>query len=271
MDLGIIDLLPLAAAEGGEHAGPGFFGLVFYVGLVLAIIALLGLRMRQGIKARVFKDPITQASEQMYLFVEGMCVNIIGSRGRKYVPFIGTLWMVIFVGNSLALFFPTSPTADLSFNLSMALIAVSYVQYEGIKGHADHLRAQGKGAFTAWFIGFFRHLRHFAGPKMGGLVGIVMPFVLFPIEVISELMKNVSLSLRLYGNIHGGHTAVEALNEIGKPVYFPLGGLLLLVKLLTVVVQSLVFTLLTCVYIALVTHHEEDHGDQPSHRPAMAH
>jgi len=261
------NLLPIAETQGSEPEGPGYFGLVFYVGLTLLLIAIAIWQVRKGLGERVFKNPITQAGEQMYLFIESMCLNIIGERGRKYIPFIGTLWMVIFVGNTVSLFFAAAPTADLSFNLAMALIAVSYVQYEGIKGHADHLRHMGVGAFSAWFIGFFRHLRHFGGPKMSGIVGLLMPFVLFPIELISELMKNVSLSLRLFGNMHGGHAAVEALNKVGEPIYLPIGGFLLIVKLLTVVVQALVFTLLTCVYISLVTHHEEE----PATELAVAH
>ncbi len=232
------------------------------VGLVIGWV-------RKGLSERVFKSPFTQAGEQMYLFVEGMCVNIIGPHGRKYIPFIGTLWMVIFVGNTVALFFPTSPTADISFNLAMAVISVAYVQYEGIKGHADHLRAKGRDPLSAWGAGFFLHLRHFAGPKLPVFMAIFLTPLLFAVELVSELMKNVSLSLRLFGNMHGGHAAVEALNEVGKPIYLPLGGFLLVVKLLTVIVQALVFTLLTCVYISLVTHHDESHDE--GHAPAAAH
>lgn len=265
--------LPIAAAE-----GPSYAGLVFYVALVLLVIGIVVVQAKKGLKERVFKNKFTQHAEQMYLFVDSLCVNIIGSHGRKYIPFIGTLWLFIFVSNSVALFFPTAPTADFSFNLAIALIAVFYVQFEGIKGHADHLRHEGKDPFSAWIGGFFRHMRHFAGPTMGrnGIievaVAIVMPILLFPIELVSELMKNVSLSLRLFGNIHGGHVAVESLNHLwapfamnGSDVYMPLGGLLILVKLLTVIVQALVFCLLTCVYIGLVTHHEEPHGE---HAPA---
>lgn len=274
MDLLRANTLPLASS-GGEHEGPGFFGLVFYVCLVLLIISVLVWRARSGMHEKVFKNPITQLAEQMYLFVEGMCINIIGIHGRKYIPFIGTLWMVIFVSNTVALFFPSAPSADLSFNLAMALVAISYVQFEGIKGHADGMIHRGEPKASAWFKGFFKHMRHFAGPPMGKgtfielMVAVVMPLLLFPIEIVSELMKNVSLSLRLFGNIHGGHTAVEALNTIGSP-YIPLGGFLLLVKLLTVVVQALVFTLLTCVYISLVTHHGGDHGEA-HHKPVHAH
>src|ERR1051325_11996925 len=116
MDFPRYNLFPIAEAGGGEHEGPGYFGLVFYVGFVLILIALLVWQVRKGLGERVFKNPLTQAAEQMYLFIENMCVNIIGGHGRKYIPFIGTLWLVIFVGNTVALFFPTSPTADLSFN-----------------------------------------------------------------------------------------------------------------------------------------------------------
>lgn len=261
------NLLPIAEAAAGEPEAPSFFGLLFYVVLTLLIIAFLVWQTRKGLTGRVFKKPITQLAEQMYLFIESMLLNIIGPHGKKYIPFIGTLWMVIFVGNTVALFFPEAPTADLSFNLAMALIAVCYVQYEGIKGHADSMIKRGRDPFSAWFIGFFKHLSHFAGPKMNGLMIILTP-ILFCVEIISELMKNVSLSLRLFGNIHGGHVAVEALNAVGKPIFFPVGGLLLIVKLLTVVVQALVFTLLTSVYISLVTHEDHDDHDGADHGDA---
>lgn len=265
MDVRTINMLPLASA-GGEHEGPGYFGLVFYVGLVLLIIAFLVARTRAGLNEKVFKNPITQAAEQMYLFVEAMVLNIIGPHGRKYIPFIGTLWMVIFISNGVALFFASAPSADLSFNLAMALIAIAYVQHEGIKGHADHLIHHGEGKVMAWVKGFFLHMRHFAGPKLPVLMAIFLTPLLFVVELISELMKNVSLSLRLFGNIHGGHTAVEALNTAyGPMLHLPVGGFLILVKLLTVVVQALVFTLLTCVYISLVTHHEEEPGKEAAH------
>lgn len=269
-------LLPLAQTEAVESEGAKYVGLLFYVVLVLAVLAIFIGLARSGMKERVFKKLPTQWAEQMYLFIEGMCQNIIGPHGRRYIPFIGTLWMVIFVGNTVALFFADAPTADLSFNLAMAIIAVFYVQYEGIRMHTLHARHHGTDPVTSGVKGFFKHMSHFAGPKLG-LAMIPVTLLLFIVEIISELMKNVSLSLRLFGNIHGGHVAVEALNDKGIALFglpwlnFPFGGLLLLVKLLTVVVQALVFTLLTCVYISLVTHHEEDEHEPSRGEPALAH
>jgi F-type H+-transporting ATPase subunit a len=85
-------------------------------------------------------------------------------------------------------------------------------------------------------------------------------------------MKNVSLSLRLYGNIYGGHQAVVAMNDLGMHVFKPLGfdsgipfgEFLLPIKLLTCLVQAMIFCLLFCVYLSLVTHHEH-HEEAVTH------
>lgn len=241
-----------AATEAGGQEGPGYWGLMFYIAFTLLVLFGLIAYAKKGLNEKVFRNPVTQLCEQMYLFVENMCIGAIGPRGRKYIPFIGTLWVVIFVGNTISLFFASAPTADLSFNLAMALIAVGYVQFEGIRQN-----------------GVIGHFTHFAGPKLAWYM-FPITLMIFVIEIISELMKNVSLSLRLFGNIHGGHEAVEAMNRLGQSAFIPVGGFLLLIKLLTVVVQALIFTLLTCVYISLVTH-EEDHGHGHGHETAGAH
>jgi F-type H+-transporting ATPase subunit a len=244
----LYNVASLVAASGEGHHGPTFWGLMVYIVFALAIMFGLLAYANKGLGQRVFKNPLTQAWEQLYLFIENMCVGTIGSHGRKYIPMIITFWLVIFVGNAIALFFPTSPTADLSFNLGMALISIGYVQWEGIKSN-----------------GLFGHLGHFAGPKLG-LIMIPITGLIFIIELISELMKNVSLSLRLFGNISGGHQAVEAMNELGAGYYIPVGAFLIPIKILTVVVQAMIFTLLTCVYLSLVTaHHDDDAGHHHEH------
>lgn len=233
---------------------PSIWGLAAYIALVLVILFVLMSYAKKGLNVRVFKNPITSLFEQLYLFIENMCVGSIGQHGRKYIPMMMTFWMMIFVGNVVALLFPFAPTADLSFNLGMALIAVCYVQYEGVKAN-----------------GLLGHLKHFTGPKLSGAM-VAISVLIFTIEIISELMKNVSLSLRLYGNIHGGHLAVEAMNNLGNKIYVPLGVVvLLLIKLLTCLVQALIFTMLTCVYLSLVTHHGEDHAEGDHGQAATAH
>ena len=239
-----------ASEEGGEHAahhGASFLGLMVYFLFTLVIMFAFLQIAKSGLNFRVFKNKWSSRFEQVYLFVEGMCVNIIGPHGRRYVPFIITFWLVIFFSNVVGLFFAFTPTADLGFNLGMALISIGYVQWEGMRAN-----------------GVVGHFKHFAGPKLG-LAMIPITLMIFIIELISEVIKNMSLSLRLFGNIEGGHRAVEAMNQLGihiggTPLSIPIGFFLLPIKVLTVVVQALIFTLLTCVYISLVTHHEDDHG-----------
>lgn len=239
----------LAAAEEGGH-GASFWGLFIYFGLVLGIVVLVLSVAKKSFGERVFKTRSAQLVEQVYLFIENLCISTIGPHGRKYIPMIMTFWLIIFVGNSVALFMATSVTADLSFNLAMALIAICYVQFEGIKAN-----------------GAMGHLSHFAGPKLVDWKSpktyafFLITMLLFGIEIVSELMKNVSLSLRLFGNIDGGHQAVETLNGLTADYLVPLGTFLLPIKLLTVVVQALIFCLLTCVYLGMVTGHaHEEHA-----------
>ncbi len=242
----------LASAEGGAES-VSFLGVTIYLAIVLAVIFVTMKLSKPGITNRVITNKLTLLYEHVYLFVENLCVGIIGAHGRKYIPLIMTLWLVIFVSNFLALFFPTAPTAVLSFNLGMALLCVFYVQYEGIRVN-----------------GLLGHFKHFAGPKLGGFM-IIISGMIFVIEIISEIMKNMSLSLRLFGNIHGGHEAVTKMNVLGKGIYLPIGAFLIVIKLMTSIVQALIFTLLTCVYLSLVTHHEEEaHDDHKTDAHAKA-
>jgi F-type H+-transporting ATPase subunit a len=203
-----------------------------------------------GLNTRFFKKTSTKLLEQLYVFIEGLAVGIIGAHGRKYIPMMMVFWLTIFVGNLVALLIHSSPTSDLSFNLGMALVAVGYVQFEGMKAN-----------------GVVGHFRHFAGPKLP-LAMIPITLMIFIIEIISETMKNVSLSLRLYGNIYGGGEAVKAMNNLGPQYGMPwlnFGDFLFPIKLLTCVVQALIFCLLFAVYLSLVTHHEDEHDEEHDH------
>ena len=234
------------AADSEEGHGASFLGVAVYLALVFGIIIFTLSMAKRDFGERVFTRPAAQLFEQVYVFVENLCLSIIGPHGRKYITMIMTLWLVIFVGNMLALFMATSPTADISFNLGMALMAVGYAQWEGIRAN-----------------GLLGHIIHFSGPRMSGGLVVISLFI-FPIEVLSEIMKNVSLPLRLYGNIHGGHQAAEALNALGANYYVAAGAMLIPIKLLTVIVQALIFCLLTCVYLALTTHHEQEEVAAPA-------
>jgi F-type H+-transporting ATPase subunit a len=246
-------ILPLFAVE-EPPLGNGIF---YYVGAVLVIMAVLIFWARSGLQGRVFKNPITQVAEQCYLFIEHMCTSVIGPQGRKYVTFVMTLWLFIVLSNLSGLILPHNPNLDWSITASLAIIVFVYVQYEGIRQN-----------------GVVGHLRHFAGPKMDNIVMILlMTPLIFAIEMLSEWMKILSLSIRLYGNIFAGHSAREALDHLVPSVPI-LGGAILPLEILVAIIQAFVFTLLTCIYLSLVTHdseHDQEHGAEDDHiAPAHA-
>ena len=238
-------LLPTFLAEATEDIGWNIF---VYVGAVMLTILAMFALARRGITDRVFKGLVAQSIEHVVLFIENICVNVIGPHGRKYAPLLVAFWAYIIVSNTLGLIFNFTPTAEWSLNLSLAFISIVFVQWEGIRSN-----------------GLFGHIKHFAGPKMVGLL-VLVSGLLFVIEITSEVMKLASLSLRLYGNIHGGHEVVANLNQMvpipvgGHTFYLPLGGLLLPLKLLSAILQAYIFVILTATYLSLVTSH--GHGDE---------
>jgi len=139
-----------------------------------------------------------------------------------------------------------SPNADLNMTLAMALLTFTVVQVAGIAAHGVRGR-----------------LKHLADPPM-----------LFPLEVISEVSRIISLSARLFGNIFAGEVLLAVMFAMASaikiaiiPVLFPV--LFLGLELLFGFVQALVFALLTLIYITLATagHDEHEHGEQivPEH------
>ncbi|HWD37511.1 MAG TPA: F0F1 ATP synthase subunit A [Fimbriimonas sp.] len=233
------------------------WGVFAYLGIVVLAIFLFIASARGGLKGRVFQKTTTKLAEQAYLFIENMCVSVIGPHGKKYMTFLMTIWLIIFFSNILGLLLPHSPMADWSLTFGLAVVVFCYVQYEGI-------RTNGLGG----------HFKHFAGPKLDGLalVLIITPLI-FCIEFVSEWVKIISLSLRLYGNIFAGHQTKTTIDAQPFAASFPvIGEILLPLELLVAVVQAFVFVVLTAIYLSLVTHHEgeeHEHGDH-SHETAHA-
>ena len=136
-----------------------------------------------------------------------------------------------------------APNADLNMTLAMALIAFTAVQIAGVRAH-------GVGG----------RIKHMANP----------PF-LFPIEVIGELSRIISLAARLFGNVFAGEVLLGVMFALGAaikiailPVVFPVVFMFLEVMFGTI--QALVFALLTLIYITLAAAH-----DHASHDGEHAH
>jgi len=140
-----------------------------------------------------------------------------------------------------------APNADLNMTLAMALVTFTVVQIAGIRAH-----------------GVVGRIKHMANP----------PF-LFPIEVVSELSRIISLSARLFGNVFAGevllgvmYAMAAAIKLVIIPLLFPV--IFLFLEVLFGAVQALVFALLTLIYITLATEGGHDSDDEHSHGHAPA-
>ena len=119
--------------------------------------------------------------------------------------------------------------------------------------------------------GFFGYIHHLMGSPQD-LVGWIMVPLNFPLHILEEFIKPMSLSLRLFGNILGEDSLIAAfvglgilaLSFIHSPIGLPLQIPFLLLSILLGTVQALVFSLLTTIYISLMLPHEE-HGSEHAH------
>ncbi len=249
-----------AATGHAEHKGhePGEIPsarLLFMNALVVAAVMIFfALAARKKLEAVPRK--LQNFAEAIVEGINNLTVGIIGPGGERFTPLVGTVFVFILLMNLIGQI-PGfhSPTANFSLTLALGLVVFVYVQYQGMKSN-------GVGG----------HIKHFAGPMPA------LSWLILPIELIGEIVKPFTLGIRLFGNIFGEDVIIivlaglsaTALGIPGIPLQFPL----LLLALLTSVVQAMVFSILTCIYLAQVTHHEqsEEHGEgEGEHHAAHAH
>lgn len=209
---------------------------VFYV-LIISAFVYMG-----GRKAAMIPGRLQSACEMIAGGIDDFVCGIIGPKGRTYTPFIGTLFIFILVMNLAGIVpFMKSPTSSWSTTLGLALCVFFYVQYAAVKE-----------------LGFFGYIDHLLGRPRGILAfSIFVPVMMFILHVVSELVRPISLSLRLRSNVWGDDMLLAVLAGFG------LKGIPLLLfntflAILASTVQAVVFCLLTTIYFALVLTHEEE-------------
>lgn len=161
---------------------------------------------------------------------------------RTYLPLIGTLAFYILVNNFLGLVPGFLPATDnLNVTVGPAIIVFMVTHIMGIKKNGLH------------------YLEHFLGPKFK-IFGMNIPLLaplMVPIEIISHVARPLSLSLRLMGNMTGDHAVLAIfLSLVAIPLLFPLP--ILVLGSIVCTVQTLVFCMLSMVYIALAIEHSEE-------------
>jgi F-type H+-transporting ATPase subunit a len=175
--------------------------------------------------------------------VMDLMTQVMGPKNaRRFLPLVGSLAFFIFFCNMLALipgFLP--PTSMLKTNVGLAVVVFLVTHIFGVKEHG------------------LKYFAHFAGPHIDAPwyakpLTWILAILMVGIELISHVARPVSLSVRLCGNMFADHKVVFAFFVL-VPLLVPVPFLVL--GCLVVIVQTLVFSLLSMVYISMAVAHEE--------------
>jgi F-type H+-transporting ATPase subunit a len=278
----LFGVLSAFGAEGGEHHGlPMHAPVVFELGwfkitnsmiamwtVAVVVIAFAQLATR---KISLIPSGLQNFAEFTVESLQGFLAGILGDDlARKTFWFFGSVFLFIMSMNWMGLFpgvgtigwhttdihghegwLPLIRGANADLNMTLGLAGIFFILwiYWSVK-------ANGPG-------GFLSHIFLYQGEGKGimKLLLLVIFFLVGFLEVISILIRPISLTFRLYGNVYAGESLLEMMVHLGGkfgwltalPFYF--------LELLVGAIQALVFTLLTAVFTALMCRHDdEDHA-----------
>ena len=210
-----------------------FTNSALFMSLTLVMVTLflvLGMRQRALVPERW-----QSMAEMSYEFVANLLRDTVGNEGRKYFPFVFSLFMFILFGNMLGMIpYSFTFTSHVIVTFAMALTVFIGVTILGFVKHG------------------FRFFRFFVPPG----VSVILWPLMIPIEIISYLSRPISLSVRLFANLTAGHTMLKvfagfiiSLGVVGGILPFAFVVALTGLELLIAFLQAYVFTILTCFYI----------------------
>lgn len=259
--------IPTLAPETIFHLGKlPITNTVVNVWLAIGIFFIIGMILRKRINLKPGK-----MQNFMEFFLEklfGYFDQVTGDRKKtlRFLPIVGSVFFFILLSNWLGLLpgtgsihigeAPLLRPANTDLNLTLAMAVVAVV--------SSHLF----GLFT---VGIFTHINKFI--QLGTLVKSIPkgPVAIFTavielavgvIEIISEMAKVLSLSLRLFGNIFAGEVLISVLSSL-VAVIVPAPFMLL--ELLVGLIQAGVFTMLTLVYLTVMTAKPHGHEEAREH------
>ncbi len=196
-------------------------------------------------KKAVVPGRLQSVGEMLYGLVDGLAESIMGHDGKKFLPFVFTLFAFVLFMNIQGLFLVFTATSQLAVTLTLGLMVI----------------------LTVVAVGFAKNgLKFF---KLFAPSGVPWPlyFLLVPIEILSFLIRPITLGLRLFGNMLGGHVVLK----IFAGFVIALGGLgvlgwagsalaltsvvaLTALEFMVAFLQAFVFAVLACVYLNDVLH-----------------
>ena len=236
----IVNVIPLLNLI--PHEPPHDYSHVSYAIIVVVIVMILATLGTMGLRKNQKKYFVPEARLTFRtageMIVEGILKLVkdnMGPRGPEFMMIIGALALFIFTSNILGMI-PGfhSPTANINTTAACAVTVFCLTHYYGFREHG------------------IKYLKQFVGPV------IWLAPIMVPIELISHFVRPVSLSVRLFGNIFGDHTAFAIFFTL-VPLMIPI--VMMVLGLFVAIVQTLVFILLSMAYFAgaLEGHEHEEH------------
>jgi F-type H+-transporting ATPase subunit a len=226
------DIKPLLPLEiGGYNVSFTNSSLLMCIAAGLAFLLLfLGARKIQPHPSR-----LQAFSEILYNLIDDLVVDVSGKDAKKFVPLIFSLFLFILICNLLGMI-PFSFTVTSHIAVTFALAIVLFI---GIT-----------------MVGFARHGWHYLSLFLPHGTPAVMAPLMVAIELMSYLIRPVSLSLRLAANMTAGHVAMKVIAYLaltGGFLFgaFPFAFLCVFTgfEIFIAVLQAYIFSILTCVYL----------------------
>ncbi|GIL17195.1 MAG: hypothetical protein BroJett040_09460 [Oligoflexia bacterium] len=228
MSFSLTSLIP---GVGNEYAHVATAAIVSG-GLMLAGAAARSSMVKLGDKAVIPADKFSAKGlvELTVEFIHGVVDMVIGEHGRKYTPMFSAVFVFVLINNLVGVIPGMTPaTQQINTTLGMGIFMFLAYNYLGLKENG------------------VAYLKHFLGPLLA-----LAPLMVV-IEVISHIVRPVSLGLRLANVMMGDHTVLGVFTDL-VPLLVPIPFYLL--GIFVCFVQAFVFTLLSMVYIALATAHD---------------
>ena len=227
-----------------------------HIAMTLGFVLVVGFLAMVTSGAKVVPGRLQAAGESLFGMIDNLTDSIIGHEGRKYFPFIFTLFTLILVMNILGMFMTFTATSQLAVTVTFAVLTFGLVVVVG---------------FVKNGLGFFKLFWPMGAPlALRPVVGLI--------EFVSFLLRPVTLALRLFGNMLGGHVALKifagfvvslgalamggGLNLLAFPVAaLSLGMVVALTALefLVAFLQAFVFAVLACIYLNDVVNLDHAH------------
>ena len=245
----------------GAHWTPPAHGHEIPEHVIFAVLAFavctLGVLLFRGTLSVDRPSNRQQLLEVVVTGVRGMLDDIVGPFGRRYLPIIGAFGLFILVGNLMGMIPGLgAPTGSINVTLGLGLISFGYYVVKGFQ-------QQGIG-----------YLKHFMGGLTSGPL-IIVGVVVFFFEILSNLVRPATLGIRLFLNIFADHQIAGVFESIMPwilPALLPIP-----LGLFVALVQTVVFIMLSMIYLSETVPHEEhdhdehgEHGSLAEHQAAIA-